>query len=149
MYISPIHESLHSTIDKKPIDSEHIIGRVEAIIENGQKIKFETDKLKLLQVRIKWIFLDIKRLLKKPLKPIYRYLKSILIISKIPQKNFQKKIKKIILKSPDGEVVKFLFKGRTVAQWWPEQDRFFCKKPFDILISRPDVMDYKTNRYRQ
>ena len=133
----------NSNIDRESVDPKRVIGRVEALVEDGKKIKFNADKFKLLRVQIRWFFFDIKILLKKPLRPVYRYLKSYLKNSRILKILFSRKIKKIILTSSDGEVVKFLFKGHTVAQWWPEQDRFLCKKPFDLFISKPDVRVYK------
>jgi len=36
-------------------------------------------------------------------------------------------------------LVKYICGGRTVARWWPEQDRFECKKPYDLVIRREDL----------
>jgi hypothetical protein len=35
------------------------------------------------------------------------------------------------------KVVKYLHKGRRVAQLWPEQGRFWCRRPYDLVIENP------------
>jgi signal peptidase I len=133
----------NSTIDKKPVDSERIIGRVESIIENGQLKKFTNGDYELIRVRSRWILLIIKQLVKKPFRPIYQYVKHTLLNSKFIQKKFSENLQKVIVKSQDGgELIKFLYKGNAVAKWWPEQDQFFCKKPFDLIIPRPDIKNH-------
>ena len=37
-----------------------------------------------------------------------------------------------------GDLVKYLVAGRTVARWWPEENRFECDRPYDLVIPTPD-----------
>ncbi len=37
-----------------------------------------------------------------------------------------------------GPVVKYTCCGKTVARWWPEEGRFECRKPYDLVIVPPD-----------
>jgi hypothetical protein len=37
-----------------------------------------------------------------------------------------------------GLQVKYVCGRRTVARWWPHQNRFECQKPYDLVIPRPN-----------
>lgn len=43
----------------------------------------------------------------------------------------------LCLSTDDGPLVKYLCHGRTVAWWWPEQNRFRVRRPYDLVIARP------------
>lgn len=47
-------------------------------------------------------------------------------------------IVKVRLAGEDGPLVKYIFRGRTVARWWPLRDRFECQKPYDLVLRHPD-----------
>jgi hypothetical protein len=42
------------------------------------------------------------------------------------------------LRTEHGRLVKYVYGGRTVAWWWPGQNRFECRKPFDLVLRRED-----------
>jgi signal peptidase I len=48
------------------------------------------------------------------------------------------KITRVRLVNNRGTQVKYVCGGRTVARWWPHQNRFECQKPYDLVIYRPD-----------
>ena len=39
--------------------------------------------------------------------------------------------------APGGSIVKFVHRGRSVAQWVPQAERWTCRKPYDLVLSRP------------
>jgi hypothetical protein len=39
-------------------------------------------------------------------------------------------------------VVKYVCGKRTVARWWPETGQFQCRKPYDLIISRPHEHEF-------
>jgi signal peptidase I len=45
-------------------------------------------------------------------------------------------IVKVRLTSDDGPLIKYIFHSRTIARWWPLQDRFECRKPYDLVLRR-------------
>ena len=51
---------------------------------------------------------------------------------------WQPTITRVYLAGGGDPVVKYVCSGQTVARWWPETDRFLCRKPYDLIISRPD-----------
>lgn len=41
------------------------------------------------------------------------------------------------LDTETGPIVKYLHRQQTVACWWPTQDKFWCRKPYDLVLPRP------------
>lgn len=47
------------------------------------------------------------------------------------------------LTTEDGPLVKYVHGQRTVARWWPEKGRFWCRKPYDLVIEHPGEEHYR------
>jgi signal peptidase I len=45
----------------------------------------------------------------------------------------------IHLETEAGPVIKTIHRKRTVARWWPAEGRFWCRKPYDLILTRPDA----------
>jgi len=73
---------------------------------------------------------NIVRWMQKP----YTILKNSRLISWI----WMPKITCIHLKSPKGPLLHFLYNKRIVARYWPKEDRFECRKPWDLVIRPKD-----------
>jgi len=41
------------------------------------------------------------------------------------------------LVTDDGPLVKYVHGRRTVACWWPETQRFWCRRPYDLVVRSP------------
>lgn len=48
-------------------------------------------------------------------------------------------IAQVHLTTDNGLLIKYICGGRTVACWWPEHGRFWCRKPYDLVIKRPSL----------
>ena len=46
------------------------------------------------------------------------------------------KIRRVRFCSPEGEYVKYIHRGRTVAVWWPARNECRFRKPFDLVLWR-------------
>lgn len=44
---------------------------------------------------------------------------------------------KLMLMTPRGPLVKYVWRGRTIARWWIAARRWECQKPFDLFLSPP------------
>ena len=64
----------------------------------------------------------------------YRWLRGSGLVPRL----WRPAITRVYLAADDDPVVKYVCGGRTVARWWPESGRFQCRKPYDLVISRPD-----------
>ena len=47
-------------------------------------------------------------------------------------------VRMLHLVAEDHTLIKYVYRGRTVARYWPATSRFECRKPFDLVIRRPD-----------
>jgi signal peptidase I len=47
-------------------------------------------------------------------------------------------LRTISLRTPQGPLIKTRCGKHTVARWWPRSGRFECRKPYDLVIERPD-----------
>jgi len=65
----------------------------------------------------------------------YNYLRKIKLLPYFWRPTFNR----LLLQSSDGMLVKYLIKGRTVANWWPQQNRYTCRKPFDLVLRDPRI----------
>lgn len=124
----------NSTIDKNEIILDRLVGRVEQIEKNGTKVQFNTSKSRFLKIRAKWIYLDIQQCARRQLNQQYKRIIKFLGNKYLSNFVLQRLCKKIVLKSADGELVKYVLRGKTIAYCWPNQNRFFCKKPLDLFI---------------
>jgi len=64
----------------------------------------------------------------------YRRLKK----SGIVQRFWRPSVIQVALQTPDGPMIKYISRGRTVASWWPQSRRFQVKHPYDLVISAPE-----------
>lgn len=64
----------------------------------------------------------------------YRYLRS----SRLARTLWRPQLAQVRLETEAGPVVKYVHRGRTIARWWPAEDRFWCRKPYDLILPRPD-----------
>lgn len=44
---------------------------------------------------------------------------------------------RICIETEQGVIVKYVHRGRTIARWWPGEDLFWCRKPYDLVIDNP------------
>ncbi len=64
----------------------------------------------------------------------YQFLRA----SGLMRRVWRPRITRLRLVNNRGTLVKYVCGGRTVARWWPDQNRFECRKPYDLVIPRPD-----------
>ena len=109
---------------------ESMIGRVIDFERNGKFHKVWNGKLGLVRA---WVLHErlhficgAKFFLKKP----YRMIKKTGIVVKF----WHPKIATIIFETPDGSLVKYIHKGKTVASCWTNTNRWWFKRPYDFVI---------------
>jgi len=69
-------------------------------------------------------------------RPFYQWLRR----SGLAARVWHPSIVRIQLETEQGPLIKFVVNGKhTVAYWWPDADRFFCRKPYDLIIHRPEL----------
>ena len=63
----------------------------------------------------------------------YRWLRSSGLVPRL----WHPPVTRIRLETEDGPLVKFVVGKRTAACWWPQNNHFWCRKPYDLIIPKP------------
>lgn len=115
--------------DPVPVTPERLVGRVRFYERRGQ-------------VRPVWggmagrfwaAFLRLRRRLLRAMGAPYRLLRR----SGWVRRLWRPAVEQIYLNGPEGPAVKYVHGGRTVACRWPESGRFWCRRPYDLVLDLP------------
>jgi hypothetical protein len=71
------------------------------------------------------------------LRPLYRWLRKLGWVGFF----WRPELTEIHLETAHGPLVKYIYRRRTVAQYWRKSGYFEARKPFDLVIRRPDKGD--------
>ncbi len=119
----------HPLPDPAPVATERLVGRVHFCERQGR-------------VRPVWggwagrLWATLLRLRRRLLQAMgfpYRVLRR----SGLVRRLWRPAVKGVHLESAEGPVVKYVHGRRTVACWWPEDGRFWCRRPYDLVIDLP------------
>jgi hypothetical protein len=120
----------HSTgPDPSPVRAVELVGRVVAVQRHGRVRRVwggPAGRLWALGLRFRR---GLLRLAQAP----YTLLRA----SGLVQRLWRPRLERVHLTTPEGPLVKTMHRGRTVAQWHPQTGRFWCRKPYDLVIERP------------
>jgi hypothetical protein len=120
--------------DQRYVTEETLLGRVNHVERDGVVRDVHGGRRGLLRARLLRMRLAVWRSIKAVGRKPYRWLRASGLISRW----WQPAVHKVWVSTENGLVVKYVSAGRTVAKWWPEQKRFACRKPYDLVIPRPD-----------
>lgn len=118
-----------ATLDTEPVRAEALIGRVRF----GQR----GDRLYRVRGgmpgRLWPACLRLARRARAALRAPYGWLRA----SGVLRRWLHLNLTQVRLTTERGPLVKYLHGGRTVAWWWPDQRRFACCKPYDLVLAPP------------
>ena len=112
------------------VTQKNFKGVVTHFERNGKKKPVKHGFQGMIKAKIRYLTLSIKRLIRMIFRMPYRALKKSGLVPKI----WKPDIKKIYIKTPDEEIIKYIHSSHTVAQVWPKKRKFLCKKPYDLII---------------
>lgn len=121
--------------DNDPVLSENLVGKVTHLERKGKKYPVRGGVRGYLWARTLHAVNYVKEILKFFLKKIYFLLKKSGVVAYL----WHPVLKKIHLKTDKGLLVKYLRGERTIAYWYPDRGYFRCKKPYDLVVRRPDL----------
>lgn len=122
-------------IDPDLLTADNLVGLVTHFERNGITRQVGGGFCGLQHARCCHTRLKLWRCIKNLGRRPYTWLRNSALIKHL----WRPSIIKVRVKSEDGPLVKYVFRGRTVAQWWPELKRWECDHPFDLVISRPEM----------
>jgi hypothetical protein len=76
--------------------------------------------------------------LRRSLARVGRRPYQLLHASGLARRLWRPHVRRVHLTTEAGPLVKYVHRRRTVAEWHPEEGRFWCRKPFDLVIEPPD-----------
>ncbi len=112
---------------------DHVVGIVTRCRRGNSSRRVAGGWAGALQVRVRRALIALGLQARRPLRAAYARLRA----SGIPARIWQPRVDSLRIDSPRGPVVKFMWRRRTVARWWPQLGRFACRKPFDLFLSHP------------
>ncbi len=121
------------------VTQKNFKGIVTHFERNGKKKPVKGGFQGMIKAEIRYLTLSIKRLIRIIFRMPYRVLKKSGFVPKI----WKPDIKKIYVKTPDEEIIKYIHGSHTVAQMWPKKKKFLCKKPYDLII-KPEYKKIKS-----
>lgn len=116
--------------DEGCLAAEDIIGRVIRYDRRGRVRRAWNGGAGQLQASVLHGRLHAARSLKFFLRKPYVKLRESGIVARL----WQPDIEAIHFETPDGPLVKYLHKGRTVTICWKTTDRWLTKRPYDFIL---------------
>ena len=116
--------------DEESVTAGNLIGKVTHYERNGKIHKVWNGRLGMMRARVLHGRLYGIKALKFFLRKPYRLIKNTGIVAKI----WQPEIETIYFATQDGPLIKYVYRGRTVANCWTKTNRWWFKRPYDFVI---------------
>jgi signal peptidase I len=120
--------------DSGPVTAETLLGRVTCVERGGRVHPVRGGRLGLARARLLHARIHVRALAVRLGRRPYTWLRALGLVSRL----WRPQITRLRVATGQGPLVKYLSAGLTVARWWPEQGRFECTRPYDMIIARPD-----------
>lgn len=124
--------------DEILVTADNLLGRVTHVERDGRARRVRGRRWGLLRARVlrAWchVWRRAWRLIVRVGRRPYRWLRNSSLVPRL----WRPAVTKMRLTTENGPLVKYVSGRRTVARWWPTTGRFQCRKPYDLIISRPN-----------
>lgn len=121
------------------VTAANLLGRVVARERKGWRLPVLGGEAGLALVRLLLGLRRVSRRARRALLPLGRGAWRRLRASPLLRSLWRPEIVHVRFQSTEGPVVKYVHRGRTVAVFWPEAGRFRCRRPYDLILTRPDA----------
>jgi len=115
------------------VTPDRLIGKVIYLERNGTFVRVDGGYRGFMRGEILQFIRFLSHVLGSTLGWVYRLLRRSGMVSRI----WEPHITTVLIASKAGPFVKYIAGNRTVARWWPLEDRLECRKPFDLIIKSP------------
>ena len=120
--------------DPDPVPLENVLGLVFRIDRGRWSIPVWRGLLGLHQMVFGYLF----RILLLPLRFCGSFIYRTLASAGLFRIFWKPVTKKLVFHTPDGTLVKIIWKRRTVATWRPDSQHFVCRFPFALFLNRDE-----------
>jgi hypothetical protein len=120
-------------VDSVPLTPEILIGKVLERERAGVRSVVVGGAQGQRRAVVLRVVCHLRRFFLFPLAPCYRELCASRLLSRV----WHPQIATVHLNYPEGPITKYVHQGRTVACWIPHEQRWTCRKPYDLILSPP------------
>jgi len=120
--------------DGSLITAENLLGKVTHYQRNGVTHPVLGGRLGLLRARLLHARVHVRSWIIRVWRPAYVWLRASRVLARL----WHPAITQITLMTEQGACVKYVYRGQTVARWYPRMRRFECAKPYDLILTPPD-----------
>ncbi len=125
----------NQTFDTLVVTEEYLFGLVTHYERMGRIFPVRGGFWGQLYARTIYLRNRCWRLIEKLGVHFYRWLRQSGLVARL----WRPTISRICVKVVNGYLVKYCYRNRTVARWWPVEKHFDVIKPFDLVISSPEL----------
>jgi signal peptidase I len=115
------------------VTRDNLVGRVRYRVRGGKRHEVKGGFRGLLYARILHNLITARKWIRILGGSVYRRTRRIGLIRRVWRPN----ITAIRFMTEKGPLLKYIHRGRTVAWWWIQKNRFDCRKPYDLVLG-PD-----------
>lgn len=83
-----------------------------------------------LRARVLYVRTFLIKRIRTLARPAYRLLRWSGIVARF----WSPRMRQVRVEGLHGYGIKFIHRRKTVAVWWPEESRFTCRKPYDLIF---------------
>lgn len=121
-------------LDPYLVERHQVLGKVERFEKQGKSKPVIGGQRGLWMAKAQWALLRLDVWFRKIFWKPYFLLRASGVVSRL----WRPSISIMNLQTESGTLVKYIYKQRTVAVWDASQQKFDCRKPFDLVIPRPE-----------
>jgi len=120
--------------DKSLVNEGSLLGRVCYVERGGRKIPVRNGPMGLFRARIRrsldFAQSEVWRLVRSVGRGPYGRVRE----SGLVRLFWHPAISKVFLNTERGPMIKYICRNRTVGEYWPENGRLKCRKPYDLVL---------------
>lgn len=120
--------------DKNFVNEENLVGRVFHVERDGKKISVCNWHLGMIRVRVRRKLDHLRNRIWRLVRSVGRGTYSWIRESGLVPLMWRPSISKVFLMTENGSMIKYISRNRTVGEYWPENGRFKCCKPYDLVL---------------
>ena len=125
-------------VDAMPVSQEALLGRVTRVERAGRVHPVRRGRWGLWRFRALRAWRGARQRGWQMLRLVGRWLYRWLRTSGLVRRCWRPALIRLLVTNGDGLSVKYIHRGRTIALWRPATGRFRCRRPYDLIILRPD-----------
>jgi len=126
----------NSSADATTVTATNLVGKVTLYERDGRTWRVQGGRRGLLHLRVLSCRRRVWRLVGRVGRGPYRWLRESGLAARI----WRPRLIRVRVATNEGPLVKFVRGTKTVGKWWPERDRWWCRKPYDLVLRREEMV---------